>query len=248
MDAPTGIEEHSAEFRGSEPRAEVIAMSQEQWSAVDNYFAGLLVHADPVLDAALKANAEAGFPPHDVSPVQGKLLELLARIQGARSILEIGTLGGYSTIWLSRALPSDGRLVTLEVDSARAAVARENLRRAGLHERVDVRVGPALATLRTMIAEREGPFDFVFIDADKPSNPEYLEHALKLSRVGTVIVADNVVRDGAVIDAGSTDKNVLGIRRFSEQLAGDRRLAATAIQTVGTKGYDGFAIALVVAL
>jgi predicted O-methyltransferase YrrM len=139
-------------------------------------------------------------------------------------------------------------MITLEVDPARAEVALGNLRRAGLHEQVDVRVGPALATLRAMIAEREGPFDFVFIDADKPSNPEYLEHALKLSRIGTVIVADNVVRDGAVTDAGSVDKNVLGIRRFTEQLAADPRLAATAIQTVGTKGYDGFAIALVVAL
>jgi predicted O-methyltransferase YrrM len=226
---------------------EVLGVSQEQWTAVDHYFTELLLPADPVLDAALTTNASAGLPPHDVSPPQGKLLHLLARIQGARTILEIGTLGGYSTIWLARALRAGGRLTTLEIDPARAEIARGNVRRAGLDALIDLRVGPALETLRIMISEGAGPFDFIFIDADKPKNPEYLEHAVSLSRPGTVIVADNVVRNGAVTDGTSADHNVLGIRRFTEQLATDSRLTATAIQTVGIKGYDGFAVVLVLA-
>ncbi len=220
-------------------------MAQEEWTAVDRYIAEQLVPGDAVLAAALAANAAAGLPPHDVSPPQGKLLELLARIQGARTILEIGTLGGYSTIWLARALPRDGRLVTLEANPAHAEVALANIRRAGLSELVELRLGPARDTLALLKSEASAPFDFIFIDADKPSNPEYLEFALELSRPGTVIVADNVVRNGAVIDANSSDPNVLGIRRFYEQLTGHPRLTATAIQTVGMKGYDGFALAIV---
>ncbi len=200
---------------------------------------------DPALEAALEAAAAAGLPPGEVSATQGKLLELLARVQGARTILELGTLGGYSTIWLARALPSGGRLVTLEADPAYAEVARANFVRAGLAEAVEVRVGPALETLPQLAAEGDGPFDLIFIDADKPSNPEYLEWALALSRPGTLIVADNVVRGGAVLDAGSNDPRVQGIRRFTELLAAEPRLSATAVQTVGVKGYDGFVLALV---
>jgi predicted O-methyltransferase YrrM len=220
-------------------------MSEEPWSEVDRYFTELLVRPDAALDAALRANAEAGLPAHDVSATQGKLLELLVRLQGARRVLEIGTLGGYSTICLARGLPSGGRVITLEVDASRAQIALANVRRAGLGEAVEVRVGPALDTLPRLQSEGAAPFDFIFIDADKPNNPSYLEWALALSRPGTVIVADNVVRDGAVVDARSTDANVLGIRRFTELVAASPRLSATAIQTVGSKGYDGFALAIV---
>jgi len=220
-------------------------MSQERWNDVDRYIERVLVPADPTLDGTLLANAAAELPAHDVSPVQGKLLQLLARIQGARTILEIGTLGGYSTIWLARALPADGRLVSLEVDAKRAGVAQANIKRAGLERVAAVRLGPALESLRALKAEGHGPFDFVFIDADKPSNPQYLEWAIELSRPGTLIVADNVVRAGAVADAGSSDPNVIGVRQFLEALGKHPRLSATAIQTVGTKGYDGFALALV---
>jgi predicted O-methyltransferase YrrM len=183
--------------------------------------------------------------PHDVSPLQGRLLELLARLQGARSILEIGTLGGYSTICLARALPADGRLVTLEANPRHADVARANVERAGLADVVDVRVGAAIETLPTLAADGGGPFDLVFIDADKRSNPEYLEWALELSRAGTLIVADNIVRGGAVADAGSDDPSVVGVRRFLELVAAEPRLTATAVQTVGEKGYDGLVLALV---
>ena len=220
-------------------------MSQEQWTAVDRYITDLLVPPDPALDAALEASAEAGLPAINVTPNQGKLLHLLARVQGARKILEVGTLGGYSTIWLARALPADGYLVTLEVDPSHAEVARANFARADLLDVIDLRLGPALETLPQLFAEGRGPFDLIFIDADKPSNADYFAWALKLSRRGSLIIVDNVVRKGAVIDPGSDDPTVLGVRRFNEALAAEPRVSATAIQTVGSKGYDGFAIALV---
>ncbi|MEH1806202.1 O-methyltransferase [Nostoc sp.] len=221
-------------------------MTQEQWTAVDRYFTDLLVPSDPALDTALQTSVAAGLPPHNVSPNQGKLLLLLAQIQGAQSILEIGTLGGYSTIWLARALPSDGRLITLEANPKHAEIARTNIAHAGLSDIVDLRLGKALSTLPQIAAEGHGPFDLIFIDADKPSNPEYFAWALKLSRRGSLIIADNVVRNGAVIDANSNDPSVQGVRRFNELLASEPRVSATAIQTVGSKGYDGFAIAIVI--
>jgi predicted O-methyltransferase YrrM len=211
------------------------------WADVEQYLNQLFVPLDPALDAALQASDAAGLPSISVTPNQGKLLFLLARIQGARRILEIGTLGGYSTIWLARALPRDGRLMTLEMNATHAGVARDNIARAGLSDVVDLRVGKALDTLPHLT----GPFDFVFIDADKPSYPEYWKWALALSRRGTVIVADNVVRNGAVCNAASNDPSVQGVRRFNELVAAEPRVSATAIQTVGTKGYDGFAMALV---
>ncbi|WP_437802308.1 O-methyltransferase [Sorangium sp. So ce693] len=220
-------------------------MSQEQWSAVDRYLTDTLVPSDAALDAALAASAAAGLPPINVAPNQGKLLHLLARIQGARTILEIGTLGGYSTIWLARALPAVGRLITLESEPKHAEVARANLDRAGLANIVELRLGRALDTLPKLAAEGRGPFDLIFIDADKPSNPDYFAWALKLSRRGSVIVIDNVVRKGAIIDPESADPNVQGVRRLNKLLATERRVSATAIQTVGSKGYDGLAIVLV---
>jgi predicted O-methyltransferase YrrM len=220
-------------------------MTQEQWTEVDRYFIDLLLPPDPALDKALQTSAAAGLPPHNVSPNQGKLLLLLAQIQGARTILEIGTLGGYSTIWLARALPRDGRLITLEANPKHAEVARTNIAHAGLSDLVDLRLGLALSTLPQIATEGNSPFDLIFIDADKPNNPDYLIWALKLSRRGSLIIADNVVRNGAVVDATSSDPNVQGVRRFNELLASEPRLSATAIQTVGSKGYDGFAIAIV---
>ncbi len=202
---------------------------------------------DPALDAALEASVAAGLPPINVSPTQGKLLHLLVRIQGTRNILEIGTLGGYSTIWLARALPGDGRLITLEFDPKRAEVARANFLRAGLADVVELRVGRALDTLPQLAAEGRGPFDLIFIDADKPSTADYFAWALKLSRRGNVIIVDNVVRKGAVSDAASDDPNVHGMRRFFDALAAEKRVSATVIQTVGSKGYDGLAIAFVTA-
>ena len=222
-------------------------MIPESWIAVGRYFTELLVPSDAPLDAALRANAEAGLPPHDVLPPEGKLLHLLARIQGARAILEIGTLGGYSTIWLARALPPGGRLVTLEADSRHAEIARRNIAGAGLADMVELRLGPALASLAQLAAEGRGPFDLFFIDADKQNNPDYLAWALKLSRRGSLIIADNVVRNGAVVDGRARDPGILGIRRFIELLAAEPRVTATAIQTVSSKGYDGLAIALVTA-
>jgi len=216
-----------------------------QWAAVDRYFTDLLVPPDEALEAALQSSDEAGLPPINVAPNQGKLLQLLARIAGARRILEIGTLGGYSTIWLARALPEDGCLVSLESDRHYAAVARANLERAGLGERVEVRLGRALDTLDALATAGAPPFDLVFIDADKRSNPQYLEYALRFSRPGTLIIGDNVVRNGRVTDAGCDDADVQGVRRFCEMMAQHPRLSATAIQTVGSKGWDGFSLALV---
>lgn len=220
-------------------------MTQAQWAAVDRYLWDALVPQDPALAAAAVSGAAAGLPPHEVSPNTGKLLYLLARMQRARAILEIGTLAGYSTIWLARALPSEGRLVTLEADPHHANIGRANIARAGLAELVDLRVGPALDTLPRMVAEGQGPFDLIFLDADKRNNPGYLEWSLRLARPGTLIVADNVVRGGAVADPASRDPDVQGVRRMNELIAADRGLAATAIQTVGAKGWDGFALILV---
>jgi predicted O-methyltransferase YrrM len=218
---------------------------QETWTAVDAYFNELLVEEDDALRAAV-ADADAErLPAIHVAPNQGKLLNLLARIRGARTVLEIGTLAGYSTIWLARALPGDGRVVTLEVDEQCAAVAAANVARAGLGHLVDIRLGKALDTLPRLVQEGAGPFDLVFLDADKPSNPAYLEWALKLTRPGSVIVADNVVREGAVTEADSSDPRVQGVRRFTELIAAHPRLTATTLQTVGEKGYDGFTLALV---
>ena len=222
-------------------------MTQELWTAVDHYITDALVKPDAALDAALRDSAAAGLPAINVSPNQGKLLHLLARVQGARNILEVGTLGGYSTIWLARALPPDGRLISLEIDSKHAEVARANIARAGLAGVVDLRLAPALDSLSQLAAEGRGPFDLIFIDADKPSNPDYFRWALKLSRRGSLIIVDNVVRNGAVVDAASADASVQGVRRLNELIAAEPRVSATAIQTVGNKGYDGFAVALVTA-
>jgi predicted O-methyltransferase YrrM len=221
-------------------------MTQPTWTAVDRYLDDLLVGHDAVLEAALRASAEAGLPAINVAPTQGKLLNLLARVRGARAILEIGTLGGYSTIWLARALSTGGRMVTLEIDAKHAEVARANLVRAGLSQRVEVRLGRALDSLERLETEGAGPFDLVFIDADKPNIPAYFKWALRLSRPGSLIVVDNVVRDGAVIDAESADPSVQGVRRLNELMASEPQVSATTIQTVGAKGYDGFALALVI--
>jgi predicted O-methyltransferase YrrM len=220
-------------------------VSQRLWSDVDGYIGELLLGDDPALDAALRESAAAGLPPIAVSPPQGKLLHLLARMHGARSILEVGTLGGYSTIWLARALPHDGRLISLELEPGYAAVAVANVERAGLAGLVDIRVGPALDSLRALAAEQREPFDLVFIDADKQSTPEYFAHALELSRPGGVIVVDNVVRGAALIDPDSEDPGAQGMRRFHELLSAEPRVSATTIQTVGSKGYDGLTVVLI---
>jgi predicted O-methyltransferase YrrM len=220
-------------------------MSRNLWKAVDDYVAETIVAQGPALEEALAANAAAGLPSIDVSAPQGKLIHLLARMTGAKRALEIGTLGGYSTIWIASALPPDGRLITLERNARHAEVARKNVARAGLGAKVEVRTGAALASLPKIEAEGLGPFDFVFIDADKANNAAYLEWALTLSRPGTAIVVDNVVRDGEVADARSADADVVGVRRMFEAMAREPRLSATAIQTVGSKGWDGFALALV---
>ena len=226
-------------------QATALQSHEEMWTAVDKYFTSRFVGADPALDAALAANAAAELPAIDVSANQGKFLHLLARMQQARHILEIGTLGGYSTIWLARALPADGRLITMEFEPRHAAVAQSNINRAGLAERVEIRVGAALGSLAQLATENPEPFDMIFIDADKDNYPNYLPWALKFSRPGTLILADNVVRDGAILDPSHHDPRVQGTRQFLELLAAEPRLAATALQTVGSKGYDGFALALV---
>jgi predicted O-methyltransferase YrrM len=218
-----------------------VSEDEQTWTAVDDYLGGLRAPPDPVLDAAEAASAAAGLPDIQVTATQGKLLHLVARLVGARSILEIGTLGGYSTIWLGRALPPDGRLVTCEIDPRHAEVARANVARAGLSTIVDVRLGPALDTVDGL----EGPFDLVFVDADKENNAEYVRRALPMVRPGGVIVVDNVVRHGSVIDADSADPRVRGTRAVLELIAAEPRLDATALQTVGAKGHDGFALALV---
>ncbi len=221
-------------------------MNPEQWIAVDQYITDALVPADPVLDAVLKASTDAGLPEINVSPAQGKFLHLLTRIHGARRVLEIGTLGGYSTIWLARGmLPAGGKVVTLEVDPRHVRVARANFEHAGLAKMIEVREGRALDTLSQLATEGRGPFDLIFIDADKVRIPDYFTWALKLSRRGTVIIVDNVVRKGAVTDANSTDLSVQGVRQLNAMLATEKRVSATTIQTVGAKGYDGFTLAVV---
>jgi predicted O-methyltransferase YrrM len=223
---------------------------EHSWRAVDDYINGLIVPEDDALRAALQDSDAAGLPPIAVTPSQGKLLALLAQVQRARTILELGTLGGYSTIWLARALPAEGRLITLEANPDYAQVARANIARAGVAERVELRVGQGLDTLPQLAAEGAGPFDMIFVDADKKNNPGYFEWALKLSRPGTLIVVDNVVRAGRIVDPyeygpDGQDADIKGIRRFFEMLSAEPRVDATAVQTVGAKGYDGFALAIV---
>ncbi|NIE63247.1 O-methyltransferase [Burkholderia sp. Ax-1719] len=220
-------------------------MNEQTWQAVDDWFSERLIGADDALDGALAASAKAGLRAINVAPNQGKFLHLLARIQGARRILEIGTLGGYSAIWLGRALPADGALVSLEFSPENAAVARANIARAGLSDKVTVVTGLALDSLDAMLRDGTPPFDFVFIDADKRSNPQYLERVLKLARPGTVIVADNVVRSGRIADQSDHDVDVVGLRDYFERVTADERLDTTAVQTVGSKGWDGFAITIV---
>jgi predicted O-methyltransferase YrrM len=217
----------------------------QQWTSVDEYLEELVVHPDPALDAALEDSEAAGLPMISVVASHGKLLHLLAKIQGARAILEIGTLAAYSTIWLARALPAEGYLITLEADERHAEVARANIARAGLDNVIDLRLGRALDTLPKIADEGRGPFDLIFIDADKPSTPEYYRWARKLSRPGSIIIVDNVVRNGAIVDEASTDANVQGMRSFHQLIGSDSSVSATVIQTVGSKGYDGFTIAVV---
>lgn len=215
----------------------------ERWQAVDNYIAAKLLGDDDVLATTLANNAEHGLPPIDVSAAQGKMLSLLAQIAGARRILEIGTLGGYSTIWLARALPESGRLVTLELEPHHAAVARANLERAGVLAKVDIRIGLAIESLAVM--DGEPPFDFVFIDADKQNNAHYVREAIRLGRPGTTIVVDNVVREGGVLDVDSDDERIVGTQALFDMLSAEPRLDATAVQTVGAKKWDGFILARV---
>jgi predicted O-methyltransferase YrrM len=223
------------------------SMSEKVWSAVDGYFDGELNAGDPEFDAAINVSVAAGLPPIQVSAAQGKLLYLLALAQGARRILEVGTLGGYSALWLARALPADGRLITLELNSHHAEVARRNFVDAKMADRIELHVGPALETLARFRAQRVMPFDFVFVDADKANNLAYVQAALEFSRIGTLIIVDNVVRQGAVLSS-KPDATVQGVRRMTEWIGAESRLAATVIQTVGTKGYDGFLLARVQAI
>ena len=216
------------------------------WTKVDGYIADALFPADPILEATLQASIDAGLPDIQVSPAQGRFLQLLARMQKAVRILELGTLGGYSTIFMARALGAGGRLITLEFDPKHAEVARANFARAGLSGGIELRLGPALETLPQLAAEGAGPFEFVFIDADKVNIPEYFQWALKLTRAGSLIVVDNVVRKGALADPANSDPSVRGVRRFHEMLAKETRVSATTLQTVGSKGYDGLTLALVV--
>jgi len=221
-------------------------MPDPLWTQVDAWLASTLLPEDPDLDSVLAANAQAALPAIDVTPLQGKLLQVLAQSIRARRVLEIGTLGGYSTIWLARALPADGRVVTLEIDPSHAAVAQANFERAGVAEIVELRIGPAGETLRQLLAEGQPTFDLIFIDADKASSAEYFRWALHLGRIGALIICDNVVRDGRVIDVGSDDPGIRGTRALLELLAAEPRVCATAIQTVGSKGYDGFVVAVIV--
>ena len=223
------------------------AINAKLWTAVDSYICERLVPTDPILEAALDASAKAGLPTIQVAPNQGKLLQLLARLQSARAILEIGTLGGYSTIWLARALPPGGRLVTLEAEPKHADVAQANIARAGLASVVELRLGPALDTLEKLATEKRGPFDLIFIDADKERTPDYFTWALKLARVGSLIIIDNVVRKGGLADAASDDPGVQAARRLHDMLKTEPRVSATTLQTVGSKGHDGWTLALVVA-
>jgi predicted O-methyltransferase YrrM len=220
-------------------------MTKDIWEAVDNYFDEMLIPHDSTLDDALATAAAANLPAIQVSSVQGKFLHLLARIMGARNILEIGTLGGYSTIWMARALPEGGRLITLEADLKHAEVARKNFARAGVESKVELRLGKALDTLPQVAGDGRGPFDMFFIDANKSNMPEYFEWSLKLARKGSVIIADNVVREGAVLDGKSKDADIQGIRRFLEMVGKEKRVSGTALQTVSTKNHDGFALVLV---
>lgn len=222
-------------------------MPEDQWKAVDEYLADLFVPNDPALAAALAESEAAGLDPISVSPMQGKLLNLLVQLKGARRILEIGTLGGYSTIWMARALAEGGKLISLELQEKHAAVARKNVERAGLADQVEIRVGAALELLQALQAEGAAPFDLIFIDADKENIPGYYEGSMKLSRKGTLIIVDNVIRDGAVVDAGSEDVSIQGVRRFNALVAADSRVTTSTVQTVGSKGYDGFAMVLVTA-
>jgi len=222
-----------------------MAMDRALWTRVDDYLSRTLVPDDAVLAAALAASDAAGLPAIQVTPNQGRFLQLLARSLGARAILELGTLGGYSTLWLARGLAPGGRLVTLEAEPRHAQVAQASFARAGLSDVISIRVGPALDTLPKLVAEGAGPFDLVFIDADKPSLPDYFQWSLRLSRPGTVLVVDNVVRDGEVADEGSADPSVQGVRRMNALIAAEPRVSGTALQTVGSKGYDGFAFVLV---
>lgn len=215
------------------------------WAEVDNYLGNLLAPHDAALTRALDANQASGLPSIDVPPLLGKFLDLMIRISGARRVLELGTLGGYSTIWMARALPHDGQLITLELESKHADIARANLEAAGVVDRVEIHVGPAIESLRALHSSGVASFDLIFLDADKQSLPEYLEWSLKLSRPGTVIIADNVVRDGKVVDAKTDDPHVRGVQRYLELAAKEPRLSTTAIPTVGTRGYDGFSISVV---
>jgi len=219
--------------------------AEGQWVAYDNYARSLFIQQDAVLDAALRDSEAAGLPQHAVSPSQGKLLHLLVRLIRAHRVLEIGTLGGYSTIWFARALPPGGKIFTLEADPRHAAVARKNIARAGVEDKVDLRVGRAIDTLPLLAQEEGGPFDFILIDADKSSNPEYFEWALRLARPGTLIVADNVVRNGTVLAPDGDDDYAIGIRRFNEMVAAEPRVLVTSLQLVGSKGYDGMTFLLV---
>jgi len=217
----------------------------DTWTAVDRYFSKALIKPDRRLDAALNANRKAELPAIDVTPLQGRFLEVLVRATGARRVLEIGTLGGYSTIWLARAIPDNGLVVTLELEPKHASIAQRNIEKAGLSQRVDLRIGSAAESLAALVAASADPFDFIFIDADKAGYPGYLRWSLKLSRPGTLIVADNVVRDGKVIDPRNPDPNIRGVRRFMRLMSAEPRLSSTVLQTVASKGYDGFAMAVV---
>ena len=218
---------------------------QETWAAVDRYFGELLAPEDEALKECMEANRQAGLPSIDVPALLGKFLGLMVRVSGARKVLEIGTLGGYSTIWLARSLAEGGQVITLEIDPRHAEIARKNLERAGVLDRVEITLGPALETLNALYEGAIEPFDLVFIDADKKSLPEYLDWSLKLSHPGTIIIADNVVRDGKVLDPESADADIRGVRRMTEMMAANPRLSATAVPTVGARGYDGFAMAVV---